>query len=49
MRAVKYSTIPKETNPDAGTFALGDLRPKLSEKSKNIRPLNVSGDGVSKD
>nr|WP_237754290.1 hypothetical protein [Geobacter sp. OR-1] len=46
---MEYSTVPKETNPNAGTLMLGDLRPKLSEKSKNIRPLNVSGNGVSKD
>jgi hypothetical protein len=46
---VKYSTITKKTNPDAGTFPLGDLGSKLSEKSKNIRPLNVSRDRMSKD
>ena len=46
---MKYSTIPKKTNPHAGTFALGYLRPKLSEESENIRPLNVSRNGVSKD
>lgn len=49
MRTVKYSTITKEANPDAGTFSLGDLCPKLFEKSENVRPLNVSGNRVSKD
>ena len=49
MRAVKYSTIPKETNTDARTFTLGNLSPKLFEESQNIRPLNVSRNGVSKD
>jgi hypothetical protein len=49
MRPVKYSTITKETNADARTFPLGNLCSKLSEKSENIRPLNVSRDGMSKD
>jgi len=46
---VKYSTITKKTDPDAGTFPLGDLSSKLFEKSKNVRPLNVSRDRMSKD
>lgn len=49
MRTVKYSTITKETYTHSGTFALGDFSPKLSEKSENIRPLNVPGDRMGKD
>lgn len=46
---MKYSTIIKETNPNTGTLTLSDLSSKLSEKSKNIRPLNVPRDGMCKD
>jgi len=49
MRAVKYSPIAKETNPDAGTFAFGNLSPQFSEESKNNRPLNISWDRMRKD
>lgn len=46
---MKYSTISKETYTHSGTFAFGDLSPKLSEKSKNIRPLNVPRNWMGKD
>jgi hypothetical protein len=46
---VKYPSVAKETNSHTGTFALGDLSTKLSEKSKDVRPLNVSRDRMSKD
>ena len=46
---MKYSTIIKETNPDTGTRTFSNLSSKLSEKSKNIRPLNVPRDGMCKD
>jgi hypothetical protein len=49
MRAVKYSSVSKKPYSDTGTFPLGDLSPKLSEKSQNIRPLNVSRDRMGKD
>jgi len=49
MRAVKYSSVSKKPYSDTGTFPLGDLSPELSEKSQDIRPLNVSRDRMGKD
>lgn len=46
---MKYPPIAEKTYPHSGTFALGDLSSQLSEKRKNIRPLNVPGDGMCED
>lgn len=46
---MEYPPVAKETDTYTRTFALGDLSPKLSEESKDVRPLNVSRDRMRKD
>lgn len=45
---MKNTSVAEETNTDTRTFALGNVCPKLSEESKNIRPLDITGDGMRK-
>lgn len=46
---MEYSSVPKKTNTNTRTFTLGNLSPNLFEESQNIRPLDVSRDGMRKD
>ena len=46
---MEYTSVAEEANTHTGTFALANLSPELSEKSEDVRPLNVPRDRMSKD